>query len=93
MCDALVTDFDQPIGILEDFPSSKRAQWGIGAHHPDQFLTHQFHLSQPQFLAAVKTARLRLKNPPKTVENYLDTLRAKGQLATVNEIQAFNQFI
>lgn len=118
--DALVTDFDQLIGILQlpdlddrhvlaaaikgradlivtanlkDFPRSKLAPWGIEAQHPDEFLTHQFHLSQPQFLAAVKAVRLRLKNPPKTVEDYLDTLRAQGLLATVNEIQAFDQFI
>lgn len=45
-----------------------------------KFLTHQFHLSQPQFLAAVKAVRLRLKNPPKTVEDYLDTLRAQVPL-------------
>ena len=108
--DALVTDFDQLIGILQlsdpddrhvlaaaikgradlivtanlkDFPRSKLAPWGIEAQHPDEFLTHQFHLSQPQFLAAVKAVRLRLKNPPKTVEDYLDTLRAQGLLATV----------
>jgi hypothetical protein len=78
---------------LKDFPRSELAPWGIEAQHPDEFLTHQFHLSQPQFLTAVKAVRLRLKKPPKTVEDYLDTLRVQGLLATVNEIQAFDQFI
>ena len=62
---------------LKDFPSGLLDRWGIEAQHPDEFLTHQFHLSQPVFLQAVKTVRLRLKNPPKSVEDYLDTLRVR----------------
>jgi predicted nucleic acid-binding protein len=78
---------------LKDFPAEVLARWGIEALHPDEFLTHQFHLSQPVFLKAVKTVRLRLRNPPKSVEEYLDTLRVQGLLATVNEIAPFDRFI
>ncbi len=78
---------------LKDFPADVLTRWGIEAQHPDEFLTHQFHLSQPIFLKAVKTVRLRLENPPKSVEEYLDTLRAQGLLATVSEIVPFDQFI
>lgn len=78
---------------LRDFPVEALEPWGIEAQHPDVFLTHQFHLSQPAFLKAVKTVRLRLKNPPKSVEEYLDTLRAQGLLATVSGIMPFEQFI
>jgi predicted nucleic acid-binding protein len=46
---------------LKDFPADKLDHWGIQAQHPDEFLTNQFHLSQPAFLQAVKTVRLRLK--------------------------------
>ena len=118
--DALVTDFEQLIGVIElpdpddrhvlaaaikgradlivtanlkDFPADKLDQWGIEAQHPDEFLTHQFHLSQPAFLQAVKTVRQRLKNPPRSVDDYLDTLRAQGLLATVKSIEPFDQFI
>jgi predicted nucleic acid-binding protein len=118
--DALVTDFEQLIDILElpdpddrhvlaaaikgradlivtanlrDFPVENLDRWGIEAQHPDEFLMHQFHLSQPAFLQAVKTVRLRLKNPPKSVADYLDTLRAQGLLATVKAIEPFDQFI
>jgi predicted nucleic acid-binding protein len=78
---------------LRDFPVKALAPWGIEAQHPDEFLTHQFHLSQPVFLQAVKTVRMRLKRPPKTVGDYLDTLRAQGLLATVNAVEPFDQFI
>lgn len=78
---------------FKDFPAGKLAQWGVEAQHPDEFLVNQFHLSQPDFLQAVRTVRQRLKNPPKSVEEYLDTLRAQGLLATVKAIEPFDQFI
>ena len=105
--DALVTDFEQLIPILElpdpndrhvlaaaikgradlivttnlrDFPADKLERWGIEAQHPDEFLTHQFHLSQPVFLQAVRTVRQRLRKPPKSVEEYLAILRTEVSL-------------
>ena len=53
---------------LKDFPDSVLGRWGVEAQHPDEFLTNQFHLSQPVFLKTVRTVRLRLKNPPKYSE-------------------------
>jgi hypothetical protein len=118
--DALVTDFEQLIDVLElpdpddrhvlaatikaradvivttnlkDFPAKTLEQWGIEAQHPDEFLTHQFHLSEPTFLEIVKTVRLRLEKPPKSVKDYLDTLRTQGLLATVRAIEPFDKFI
>jgi predicted nucleic acid-binding protein len=78
---------------LKDFPADTLARWGIEAQHPDEFLVHQFHLCQPVFLQAVRTVRLRLKKPQKSVEEYLDILRAQGLLATVRAIEPFDQFI
>jgi predicted nucleic acid-binding protein len=78
---------------LKDFPTDKLTRWGIEAQHPDEFLVHQFHLCRPVFLQAVRTVRLRLKKPQKTVGEYLDILRAQGLLATVRAIEPFDQFI
>jgi predicted nucleic acid-binding protein len=78
---------------LKDFPAERLDRWGIEAQHPDEFLTHQFHLSQPVFLQAVRTVRTRLKNPPKSVPDYLDTLRTQGLIATVKAIEPFDRFI
>jgi predicted nucleic acid-binding protein len=77
---------------LKDFPAEKLERWRIEAQHPDEFLTRQFHLSQSAYLQAVRTVRRRLKNPPKSVKDYLDTLRACGLLATVKAIEPFEQF-
>jgi predicted nucleic acid-binding protein len=78
---------------LQDFPLKELSPWGIEAQHPDEFLQHQFHLAQPVFLNAVKTVRARLKNPPYSVDEYLDTLRTQGLLATVRMVEPFDQFI
>jgi predicted nucleic acid-binding protein len=78
---------------LKDFPGEAIAKWGIEAQHPDDFLVNQFHLDTPKFLEAVRTVRNRLKAPPKSVDQYLDTLRGQGLLATVSELEAFDQFI
>jgi hypothetical protein len=78
---------------LKDFPADELDRWGIDIQHPDEFLVHQFHLSQPAFLQSVRTVRLRLKKPPKSAVDYLDTLRTQGLLATVRAIEPFDQFI
>jgi len=67
----------------KNFPADTLDRWYIEAQHPDDFLAHQFHLPQPVCLQAVKMVQLRLNSPPKSVEDYLDTLRAQWLLATV----------
>jgi predicted nucleic acid-binding protein len=78
---------------LKDYPAHRIAKWGIEAQHPDEFLVNQFHLSPPAFLAAVRTVRLRLKAPPKSVDEYLDILRVQGLLGTVAEIAPYASFL
>lgn len=78
---------------LRDFPQPALAPWSIEAQHPDAFLANQFHLAPARFLEVVKRVRARLKNPPKTVEEYLDTLRRQGLLATVAEIEPYHALI
>jgi hypothetical protein len=59
---------------LKDFPDAKLEEFGIEAQHPDDFLIYQFDLAQAVVLGSVKRLRARLKKPPKSVEEYLDTL-------------------
>ncbi len=61
---------------LSDFPATALAPDGIRAMHPDAYLTALFDEVPERFLAAVREHRAALTRPPKTVEAYLETLRA-----------------
>ncbi len=49
--------------------------------------------SPSTFLAAAKTVRLRLKQPPVTTDEYLQTLEEHGLVATVGDLAPFREFI
>jgi hypothetical protein len=59
---------------LKDFPDEKLKILGIEAQHPDVFLTHLIDLAPSQVCAAVATIRKRLRNPPRTAAEYIDTI-------------------
>lgn len=60
---------------LKDFPKKILNKYDIDAQHPDEFIIHLIDLSPKTVSAAIKKHRLSLKNPPKTVEEYLETLK------------------
>lgn len=64
---------------LRDFPKQVLDDYEIEAVHPDVFISELFQQAPESVLAAVKRHRLSLKNPPKTVNEYLDIL-AKQQI-------------
>ena len=59
---------------LKDFPDYCLQKYDISAQHPDEFLVHLFDLASDRIYAAVRTVRTRLKHPPKSIEEYLETL-------------------
>jgi predicted nucleic acid-binding protein len=59
---------------LVDFPEATLAPFGIEAQHPDEFITHLIDMAPARVCAAVRACHENLKNPPKTVDEYLDTL-------------------
>lgn len=59
---------------LKDFPAAILAPFGIEAQHPDQFLRHQFDLNPDLVCAVIRDLRAGLKNPPRTVDEYIVTL-------------------
>jgi predicted nucleic acid-binding protein len=65
---------------LRDFPVSVLSQYEVEAQHPDDLIVDLIDLDPYAVVEAVKICRARLKNPPKTVEEYLYTL-TKQQLA------------
>ena len=63
---------------LRDFPPDTLAPFGIEAQHPDEFISHLLDLDPNAVSGASQNHRLSLKNPPKTVDEYLRTLEALG---------------
>lgn len=78
---------------LRDFPSEVLAQYGIDAQHPDEFVSYLIDLSPGQVCRAVKSHRASLKNPPKTVAEYLETLNAQALPETVSALREFADVI
>lgn len=59
---------------LKDFPANALQPFNIWAQHPDEFIAHLIDLSPEKVLLAAHQHRAKLRNPPKTVGDYLDTL-------------------
>lgn len=72
---------------LKDFPVAALEEYEVEAQHPDEFIAHLIDLSPMQVLAAVARHRASLKNPPKTQEEYLDTLLQQGLPETVAQLR------
>lgn len=59
---------------LRDFPTDYLAEFGIEAQHPDEFIRHLIDLAHDRVCLAAMKVRARLKNPPRSVDEYLVTL-------------------
>ena len=78
---------------LKDFPSDYLTTFGIEAVHPDDFIVQQFDLHEARVINASKSHRASLRNPPKEVEEYLDTLAARGLVVTVDRLREYSGLI
>jgi PIN domain len=67
-CDMIVTYNER------DFPDAVLGRYSIEVQHPDEFLVNQLDLDENEVIAAVRASRARLKNPPRSVSDYLDRL-------------------
>jgi predicted nucleic acid-binding protein len=73
---------------LADFPSGELTKYNIDALHPDEFFLDLFDAAGDDFCVAVQLQRQGLKNPPKSVEEFLTTLEAAGLTQPVARLQA-----
>jgi len=67
---------------LKDFPSRKLAGYGIKAVHPDEFIAGLIENNGDEVLQAVAKCRQRLKNPPKSSDEYIGILSGNRLEAT-----------
>lgn len=74
---------------LKDFPQENLDPYGIEAQHPDTFITHLFDLNPGAVVGAAQEHRASLKNPPKSVDEYLETLERQGLTQTVTELRGY----
>jgi len=57
---------------LADFPADVLRGHGLEAQHPDEFISHLVDLSSQTVVHAARACRARLKQPPKSVDDYLE---------------------
>jgi len=78
---------------LKDFPVESLENYGIEAQHPDDFFLNQSDLHLPVFLSSVKNCRNRMKNPPKTSDEYLEIFRKHSLIKTVEFLESYIELI
>ena len=78
---------------LKDFPAEALAPYNLEAQHPDEFIAHQFDLSNSAVVAAVRDQRAALKNPPKSPRELLDTLLTQGLATTVASLETMIELL
>jgi cytosine/adenosine deaminase-related metal-dependent hydrolase len=69
---------------LKDFPAEALQSYNLNAQHPDDFIVDLLDLHPAGVLKAAANQRRSLKNPPKTPDDYLDTLLAQGLTQSVS---------
>jgi PIN domain len=74
---------------LKDFTTEALVPYGLRAEHPDEFICRLLDHTPDLVSAAAKEQRASLKNPPKTVPEYLATLESLGLTQTVARLRAF----
>jgi predicted nucleic acid-binding protein len=72
---------------LSDFPAKVLNFYRIEAQCPDNFIFNLLNQNFSLVCEAAQRQRQTLKNPPKTVEEYLETLKQQGLTLTANRLQ------
>jgi hypothetical protein len=78
---------------IGDFPAGILGRQGIDAQHPDQFIYHLLDLNPGAVCAAVKKTRARLQSPPKSVDEYLETLERQQLVQVVAQLRQYRSVL
>jgi predicted nucleic acid-binding protein len=73
---------------LSDFPATILSPYSIRALHPDDFACELLEREPIRFLQAMAQHRASLKNPPKTVPEFLSSLEVCGLVRTAARLQS-----
>lgn len=72
---------------LIDFPPQALQRFDIEAQHPDEFILQLFDVAPASVVEAAQNHRASLKNPPKTVAEYLSSLELQGLPRTASALR------
>ncbi|MBX9626132.1 MAG: hypothetical protein K2X82_20205, partial [Gemmataceae bacterium] len=78
---------------LADFPAASLAPFNLAAVHPDEFVSRLLAEHPAEVCEAVRRQRANLKNPPKTVDEFLPTLEQCRLPLTVAGLRRYAELI
>ncbi|MEM7125697.1 MAG: PIN domain-containing protein [Chloroflexota bacterium] len=78
---------------LKDFPESTLKPYGIVAQSPDAFIHSLLVAGPDDVIAVARQHRTSLKNPPKSVDEYLDSLEQQGVNQSVSALRAYAEHL
>lgn len=78
---------------LKDFPETELSKYDVTAQHPDEFLTHLLDISSDGICEALHIVRARLRNPPKSVSEYLQILERQHLPDFVARLREFSPLL
>ncbi len=78
---------------LRDFPAQALAPFHLAARHPDDFVADLLDQEPARVLEAVARHRRSLKHPPRSADDYLDTLQAQGLTQSVAMLRRWDAAI
>ena len=81
--DSIVT-FNQ-----KDFDADELKKFDLYTEHPDEFISNMIEVYTPRVISAVREMRARLKNPPKEVGEFLETLQNQGLPQSVAKLSEY----
>ena len=70
-----------------DFPPGILVPYGVEAQHPDPFIAQWLDIAPAQVCAAAEAQRRSLRNPPKSVDEFLAILLRQGLPETVARLR------
>lgn len=74
---------------VRHFPAEVLSPFELEAQHPDEFTAHLLDLAPGVVIGAAQRHRQSLKNPAKTVGEYLEMLEREGLTQTARGLRDF----
>ena len=87
---APLRDFLMRLALTDLYRARQIKRYNLNAQHPDDFIFDLLDLHPARFCEAAANHRRSLKNPPKTADEYLDTLLMQGLTQTVGLLREWS---